>query len=124
MGGMSDMYVSATIAIPVDNPQEVALWYKEYLGLSDIKVIDDVYEVEIMNNLWIQFYNNSEKKEFVPVILRFGVDDLDNIVNELEQKGQKVKRGKEMEGIRYLYSQQNQWGQRVGFYELDKEGEL
>lgn len=118
------MYVSATIAIPVDNPQEVALWYKEYLGLSDIKVIDDVYEVEIMNNLWIQFYNNSEKKEFVPVILRFGVDDLDNIVNELEQKGQKVKRGKEMEGIRYLYSQQNQWGQRVGFYELDKEGEL
>lgn len=124
MGGMSDMYVSATIAIPVDNPQEVALWYKEYLGLSDIKVIDDVYEVEIMNNLWIQFYNNSEKKEFMPVILRFGVDDLDNIVNELEQKGQKVKRGKEMEGIRYLYSQQNQWGQRVGFYELDKEGEL
>ena len=124
MGGMSDMYVSATIAIPVDNPQEVALWYKEYLGLSDIKVIDDVYEVEIMNNLWIQFYNNSEKKEFMPVILRFGVDDLDNIINELEQKGQKVKRGKEMEGIRYLYSQQNQWGQRVGFYELDKEGEL
>ena len=118
------MYLSVTIAIPVDNPQEVTLWYKEYLGLSDFKMIDDdVFEVEIMNNIWIQFYGSSKRKERLPIILRFGVDDLETTINELEQKGQKVKRGKEMQGIRYLYSHQNQWGHRVGFYELDKEGE-
>lgn len=116
------MYTSFTLAIPADNPRQVAQWYKEYLGLSDIMIMgDDVYELQIMDNLWIQFYSSSYK---APLIMRLGVDELTEIINAFKQSGKKYKIGQEMEGIRYIYSQDDPWGHKIGFYEIQNKGEI
>ena len=118
------MYTSFTLAIPVENPKEVAFWYKEYLALPEVQVMDnDVYEIQIMSNLWLQFYSVSDKYCDASLILRIGVDELDKIVREFKQTGRKVRNGKKMQGIRYIYSEENPWGQKIGFYELLNGGE-
>lgn len=118
------MYTSFTLAIPVKKPLEVAQWYKEYLGLSEVQVIDNTtYEVEIMSNLWLQFYSDEKKIDGLPLILRMGVDDLNSIVHEFKRTKRNIELGKEVQGIRYLYSQENPWGQKIGFYELLNEGD-
>lgn len=113
------MYNGLTLAIPVENPLEVAIWYKDYLNINDVRqMAEDVYEIQITPSIWVQFYMNTNPKNAAPIILRLGVDKLDEIITMFQNTQCEIDLGEEMEGIRYTYSQFDPSGNKVGFYEL------
>lgn len=118
------MFTSFTLAIPTSKPYETALWFQEYLEIPRIQRMgNDVYELEIFENLWFQFYHSGacESDKF---IFRFGVNDLDEIIKRQHSVYKIFPTYRVLPEIKYIYSVENPWGQKIGFYELSNKEEI
>lgn len=117
------MFTSITLAVHVDNPLAAAKWHNDILGLSGVMDMgNDVYEIQIMPDFWMQFYSDPNGYSNLSFTLRLGVDNLDSITYNLQQHGWKIE-PKLLQGIHYLFSQQTPWEHKIGFYELQDEGD-
>jgi hypothetical protein len=116
-GGYVDLQ-SVTIALGVMNPEKLAQWYSELLGCNIIRFEDqNVYEVIICDNIWIQFYFSENR--CMEHYIRLGVDDLEKIVKQLKERGYSnckiIKNGT----VQYIYSIQDIYGNKLGFYQIN-----
>ncbi len=107
---------SITIAVGVDSPKEAAEWYLNLLELDEVIQFEDVYEVALNQNTWLQFYYSEHcAKNFV---LRLEVDELQIIKKKLVDLGYANIRMNSNETVKYMYSIQDPYGNKVGFYNI------
>lgn len=116
---MTEMSVRGlTIAIHVGDREEALAFYCALIGRDpDMGPDPDFYEWEISPGAWLQLATGREEISPSSFRLRLKVDDIENAVTTLRQKGFEPGPIKRLPGLVTFANLTDPWGNPLGVYQ-------